>query len=106
MDTFFFYTPYYFLVLLIIASTATGIIFNKNRSKENGLIFLGFVIYTCTLVMNTYFGYSASFDLKNNVTEEVEGILSLNQNSALQLIATLFLSVGFGIKAYALIKKT
>ncbi len=106
MNTFFYYTPYYLLTMFFISSIATGIIFTNYKNKENALIFTAFVIYTVTLLLNTFFGYSASIDVENNITTEVKGFLSINQTQLLQLISTLFFSIGFGIKAYKIVKKT
>ncbi|MCU7797487.1 MAG: hypothetical protein KZQ75_10185 [Candidatus Thiodiazotropha sp. (ex Myrtea spinifera)] len=106
MNTFFFYTHYYILVMFFISSVATGMIFSKNRNKENAFIFFAFVIYTFTLSMNTFFGYSATLDVENNITSEKEGLLSLSATQALEIVATLLLSIGFVGKAHALISET
>lgn len=84
---------------------ASGVVFNSDKSKDNAFIFLAFTIYTFTLSMNTFFGYSATIDVENNITTEVLGLLSINQTHALHLVATLFFAIGFGIKAYSILKK-
>jgi hypothetical protein len=91
--------------MFLISSVATGMIFSKNRSKENACIFFAFIIYTFTLSMNIFFGYSATLDAENNVISESEGLLSINATQALEIVATLLLTIGFVGKAYALISK-
>jgi len=87
-------------------SVASGIIFFFRKNKENTFIFSSFLIYSFTIIMNVYFGYKIEINPETNVTTQVAGLLSANQSLLLEIIATLLLTIGFGIKAYATVKKT
>ena len=90
----------------LIATGAIGFILYKSRQLDDALLFVAFLIYAFTLIMTLFFGSSTSIDIENNITNEIKGILSLNQTIILELTAGLLIAISFVIKANAIVKKT
>ena len=93
------------LLLLVIASIATGIIFTQNKSTSNALLFAGFTLHLLIFTLPLLFNISSmEINEKNEAVKRTEGFLSFYQTVLLELTAYTFIAIGFVIDAYSKIK--
>jgi hypothetical protein len=100
-----FYGHYVILAAFFVISISTGLIFAKRKTIVQFLIFVGFCILFATGFLNTFFGYSATFDEQMNTIQKTKALLSIDLSSLLSVLGSLSVAIGLTIKAVAVLKE-
>lgn len=100
------YSAYMMPLLMVISSIATGIIFIKNKSIGNALLFTGFIMHAFPAVSVLIFNISpVDLNEASQTVRRTEGFLSFYQFMVIELMAYSLITLGFVLNAYALFKK-
>jgi len=93
------------LLLAVIITISTGIIFKTNKNTGNALLFIGFIIHAFILTSPLLLGITpVELNENNEVVKRTEGFLSFYQIMLLEILAYTSIALGFVLNAYSTIK--
>jgi len=97
-----YYSAHIVMLLLLVATIASGWIAVRTRAAADFVIFSGFVVVAAVGVVELFFGYTAQYDENMQLIEEKEGLLSIGAVLLLNVLGYFLVALGFAAKAWKL----